>query len=135
MPFVLGIIEHGTCPLPTAASIIVSNERRGKCSVNIYSVLVLVSYADEALPRQTVRRILNSIYWGRGRFDQQSSVNGACQLVKATRRHLWSAPCQALACQGKPTRLEKSQLCGGREQWMSRRLPLQSRCETETTEK
>lgn len=42
--FVSGVIEHGTCPLPTADSRIVCNERRGKCSVNICSVLVLVSY-------------------------------------------------------------------------------------------
>lgn len=98
MPFVFDIIEHGTCPLPTADSRIVCNERRGKCSVNIYSVLVLVSYGDDVLPRQTVRRILNSIYWGEGFFDQQPSVNGVCRPVKATRRRLWSALCQALDC-------------------------------------
>lgn len=50
----------------------------GKCSVNIYSVLVLVSYGDDVLPRQTVRRILNSIYWGEGFFDQQSSFSKWC---------------------------------------------------------
>lgn len=88
MPFVFDIIERGTCPLPTADSRIVCNERRGKCSVNIYSVLVLVSYVDDVFPRHTVRRILNSIYWGECFFDQQSSVNGVCHPVKATRRHL-----------------------------------------------
>lgn len=55
MPFVFDTIEHGTCPLLTADSRIVCNEE-GKCSVNIYSVLVLVSYGDGVLPRQTVTK-------------------------------------------------------------------------------
>jgi len=76
VPFVFDVTEDGTCPLATADSRIVCNERRRKCSVNIYSVLVLVSDGDDVLPRQTVMRVLNSIYWGERFFDPQPSVNG-----------------------------------------------------------
>lgn len=64
MSFVSGVIEHGTRPLPTADSRIVCNERRGKCSENIYYELVLVSYRNDIFPGQTVRRILSGVYWG-----------------------------------------------------------------------
>lgn len=64
LSFVSGVTEHGTCPLPTADSRIVCNERRWKCSENIYYEFVLVSYWNDIVPRQTVRRILNGVYWG-----------------------------------------------------------------------